>query len=451
MSTLYCILTFLPTTLQALGLLDVLPSKRLLLNLHRFFTLAFWSPSLQHDGEQAWTFVHGDKMDSYHRALQILAANFIKSVEKFAQSYPTLSTHVDRPNIHRLMELVYHTIPMMNHISYVCELVFESAHQPLKFFLSRNHTLNSHVYSVQLILAKDWLIRLWSLWRVYKDECDEDKYRKFALLGMIRLIGGKEVDNIQWDSPALSPAIDELRAHIHELMDGLVERRLHRWYHEAQMTFTSQPFWVLHPPPKGHTFNVAQTRFYNSALTDLSELGRQSRSDLKLCNKALLDRGFGSMTKSSHERLEVGDIVQLLLQPGFEDKKFTSQFISSKGIPAFFTVGGFIKSKSGTNWAIIKQCKMLSPIRLPQIPDINLPPFVEVQTVGFFNNITDSPWHYVELSNDVRKVGAVHNCGSHGSCHFSSRTLAVNHSHTTLDAGRFYLLTKRMGYPPRRS
>ena len=167
MSVLYCIFTVLPVTLQALGYLENLPSKSMLLNLHRFFCLAFWFPSMDHDGEKAWDFVLGSGMSAYHRNLHILASNFIKSTNKFRKLYPDLVKHVDRPNILRLLELVCHTIPSFNHIDYVCELVFESSHQPLKFFLSRNHTLNSHIYSVQLILAKDWMMRISALWSMY--------------------------------------------------------------------------------------------------------------------------------------------------------------------------------------------------------------------------------------------------------------------------------------------
>ena len=121
-------------------------------------------------------------MDSYHRALQLFASNYVKSVDKFCRSFPDLAHLVDKPNTHRLLELSLHTSPLFNHLLYVCELVFESAHQPLKNFLSRNHTLNSHIYSVHLVLARDWMIRLWSLWRIYKDDNESDKSKHYACL-----------------------------------------------------------------------------------------------------------------------------------------------------------------------------------------------------------------------------------------------------------------------------
>ena len=77
MSLLYAILTILPSTLESLNLLEELPSKRILMNLHRFFAVSFWWPSLNHDGRRAWDFVHGSRIDSYHRVVQILASNFV--------------------------------------------------------------------------------------------------------------------------------------------------------------------------------------------------------------------------------------------------------------------------------------------------------------------------------------------------------------------------------------
>ena len=95
MSSLYCILTVLPSILKALNVLDSLPSKRLLLNLLRFFATAFWWPTAANDGLKAWEFVHGKRMKHYHRSLQILASNFVKIVDKFVNRYPDLASHID--------------------------------------------------------------------------------------------------------------------------------------------------------------------------------------------------------------------------------------------------------------------------------------------------------------------------------------------------------------------
>ena len=285
----------------------------MIINSHRFFSLACWWPSLNADGREAWNFVHGTGIDKYHHSLQVLPANFVKSIEKFSKSYPLLSGLVDRPNTERLMELVYHTIPLFNHVAFVCELVYESAHQPLKFFLSRNHTLSSHLYSVHLILSKDWMIRLWSLWRIHRDEAESADFRHHALVGLIRLLVGDEVDKVRWASCSVSKCLNEIREHINHLMIGTVEKRLDKWYQDAGMSFHSVPRWELQIPPKSHRFSLAQNEFFKRALTLLSTLSLQPLDDLRICYMASLFRGFGSSSKSTHEGIRIGDIVQLLL------------------------------------------------------------------------------------------------------------------------------------------
>ena len=180
-------------------------------------------------------------MSVYHRNLQLLASNFIKSVDRFNKSFRSLSCHIHRPNIHRLLELVFHIIPMFNHLSYFCELVFESAHQPLKILVSRNHTLNSHVYAVQLNLGKDWLIRVWALWRLHRDENETAEFQQHAVIGLIRIFGGDEADCIYWTSSVLSSCLNDVREHIHHLMVGTVHNRLDKWYGDNRLTFNSTP------------------------------------------------------------------------------------------------------------------------------------------------------------------------------------------------------------------
>jgi len=116
MSTLYCILCILPAVLNALDLLHTSPIKTMLCHLHRFCSLAFWWPCTYNDGCFAWEFVHGHNVSNYHRILQRLAGNFVKSVNTYCKSHPDTAHHIDRPNVHRLLELVNHTIPNYAHL-----------------------------------------------------------------------------------------------------------------------------------------------------------------------------------------------------------------------------------------------------------------------------------------------------------------------------------------------
>lgn len=84
--TLYFLLTFLPSILQSIDLLEKYPAGQILINLYRFFSLSFWWPSNKCDGSEAWTYMHSFQMSSYHPSLKLLEKNFIKSIDKFSRS-----------------------------------------------------------------------------------------------------------------------------------------------------------------------------------------------------------------------------------------------------------------------------------------------------------------------------------------------------------------------------
>ncbi len=196
---------------------------------------------------------------------------------------------------------------------------------------------------------------------------------------------------------------------------------------------------------------ATEKRFLTASMTKLVHLSLHKHIDLRLSMKAILHRGFGSKGKGSHERLCSGDVIQLLLPKDYKHKQFLTNFISDQGIPHFFKVGGFVQSTSGTKWAIVKQCSTVSSFATGQLPDHTQPPFIEVITPNFFHPETQSSVSFVELDNNIRKVGVLHNCAKEGKCKFSNGTRGVEHSATTLGGGNFFILTRSMGYPPRRS
>ena len=120
---------------------------------------------------------------------------------------------------------------------------------------------------------------------------------------------------------------------------------------------------------------------------------------------ALLSRDLGSLIKGSHEQLQTGDIV----------------------------------------------CKLQSPSVLGQLPDVNRTPLIEVSTSNLYNAEEQAGHFFLELNVDVKKVCVIHNCNSKGDCLFSLDQKRVTHCSTTLQSGSFYIITRSMGYPPRRS
>ena len=114
---------------------------------------------------------------------------------------------------------------------------------------------------------------------------------------------------------------------------------------------------------------------------------------------------------------------------------------------AFFVVGGFIYTLCGVFWIVVKQCDVGgSPT--PQVPDYNESLMVRATLPSFYDG--PSTIQFLELKEQVKKVGCVHDC-SHSNCTYDSDEKVVKHSTTGTDGGRFFLLPRYAAYPPRRS
>ncbi len=67
---------------------------------------------------------------------------------------------IDRPNVHRLLELAHSTISMVAHLSNIGELVFEKTHQMLKRALKQSNLKDSHLQAMTSIIVDDWRKRI---------------------------------------------------------------------------------------------------------------------------------------------------------------------------------------------------------------------------------------------------------------------------------------------------
>lgn len=450
MSMLYCILTALPSSLGAIGLLDTIPIKQMLLQLWRFASLAFWTPSFDSDGYLAWSFVHGEDKALYHNLLQRIAANFTKGVHRYSKSHPSLIKNIDRPNVHRLLELAIHTIPNYSHVSFICELVFEAAHQPLKFFLSRNHSADSHIHAVHSILAKDWLVRLWCLWSIHTNPHEPDSEKRYALFGLIRLLAGPKADKVNWNSASVATVLTGLRDNVHSILQGTVEQRLRKWYSEYACMQHGESKWVLGSPLKSTSQTDVQRSLYSTVLQAFCSLSLEKPDELQLHDSVLFQRGYGPKTVRSHERLQIGDVVQVLLPADFEGHKFLHDIQSPIGTPSFFVVGAVLLVAKKKPWVYLTHCTKLSKLLDRQVPDFSEEPLMRVSTQNLYAQPVLSGY-FLRLNNSVKKVGVMHDCSTGQGCTLSPDKKRMEHSATTVTGGTFFLLTRCMGYPARRS
>ena len=449
MSMLYATFTVLPSILQCLNYLHELPSKEMIINMHKLMCLLLWWPDLSTDGTDAFNFVHGRGKTEYHRLLHKLARNFVKSCDLFANKFPNLRSLIDRPNSHRLLELTAHTIPLYSHLYFICELVFEATHQPLKFFLSRNHTASSHLHAVHMILARDWLIRINAFWTMYNASNETQRTKDFAMLGLMRLFCGEEVDSFSWTSALLRDDRHEISKHIETIMKDRIEERLKEWYADTLVNYTERLEWRAHQSVCDGVLEPTQANFLQNTIRDLAKLTNVSPSSFGLVLGASLQKG-ASLSTCSHERIGHGDVIQLLTSsPGH--CRFVDTNESGAGQNEFFVVGGLIKTTCGEVWLVLKRCEN-NMNACGQMPDFSTSLIIQTEIPPFYtSSLISQPVCFTLLNGYVRKVGVLHNCTKQGGCSFCPKSKTVKHSTTTLKGGHFIILSRSLAYPPRRS
>ncbi len=100
--------------------------------------------------------------DSDVLALENASTNRVRKAELAKEHRDRLMAikGIDKPNIHRLVELVHCTLPMIGHVSNIGELVMEKAHQTLKRAIQQSNKKDVQVQSVQSSAFNDWQGRL---------------------------------------------------------------------------------------------------------------------------------------------------------------------------------------------------------------------------------------------------------------------------------------------------
>ena len=136
---------------EALDLLDLFSS---LVSRTQYF------PESRIDGKRSLD-THNEERGT-KRLLEIrnMALRYLSRVDKLCRTSSFASTHLDKPNLHRLLEFFTHTLPLFGSVRHVQELLFESAHQPLKRGVAQSNMKNSQLQAMEHRLANDWKTRL---------------------------------------------------------------------------------------------------------------------------------------------------------------------------------------------------------------------------------------------------------------------------------------------------
>ena len=136
----------------------------------RLISLIYWWRLPELDGKQVTALIH-NMTETYFSDLRSMSKEYVNLVDDICGKSDVVRRELDKPNLHRLIELYELSIPDFGHVREFMELVFESAHQPLKRFNARSNNHNSHLFAVEHCVANDWQGRIAAL----RDELNREK------------------------------------------------------------------------------------------------------------------------------------------------------------------------------------------------------------------------------------------------------------------------------------
>ncbi len=200
-------------------------SISLLIELRELFSLTYWWPNYMVDGVELISKYTRHKNSFYYGTLIKKCKDYIFNVNKFYILNNKLGNELDKPNLHRLLELYVTTIPTYGHARNISEMVFETFHQRLKRNLKKSTHLNKHIVSVENVLINDWLSRFsFCLSEINKHQVID--YDSPLIITMKRLLLGERSMCIDGKNASEKQFLEHFVKQIHNLTENNILSKL---------------------------------------------------------------------------------------------------------------------------------------------------------------------------------------------------------------------------------
>jgi hypothetical protein len=393
-------------------------------------------------------------------ALYSQASVYIQKLHDLSvRDYQKVGVHLNKPNVHRLVELYTHTIPMFGHARHVQELLFETAHQPLKRAISRSNMKDPHVSAVHATLCNDWETRL-SIEVKHLD--DPKSWTDTQCLRMQRLVAGRDTHPLpQFDrvrSVFCKPVLDELSKVGRKLnshgaglvvwkaeVDGCQMQNVEQWMllSAEQETAYSDAIRTLKCSSMNYSFHPDSIRAVNYASSwNRTALNTNSLStpDRRRSGIVYPSAVFQAVTANSVHHETCAANIQERSSP-VEDATSDGDY----SISYWYTLGIFDADPNSITSRVDAQ-------HAERLTYAVVSPCVSVPTVSALLQPmrVDCAAHLsiVQLSRTVRETLVIHACAIARNCDATDPT-AIQHAGTLGTGTCFYVLGRRMGYPPR--
>ena len=395
------------------------------LKLQNVVACVYDNPSMETEGEEAKDAYSAESMLKATGRRVMSAKMFIQLCAREHKKDPAGCKQLNKPNVHRLLELCCHTIVNFWHGLNCSEMVLESMHRRFKNWLESNPHADSHISAVEKALSADWMGRVSILYRTMKHGMEQE--RACAELGLRRILLGEEAVKVDasttagallkesfsgvLDSSMRQPVLQEL-----DLCMPLVsaENRTYNWNVETRDDTRSDTDELLQGEEMLERWRDAYVR------SEPDEIAWYKKA-----RYAWKTKFGGSQRSYQHHTITRGTAVSIVVDGGEEDRPVVTECSDiSGGKVAFYAVYGIMFSSELGPWCVVK--------RLVQ------------QGEGY--TVRRSRPAILRLGNRVRRVAVFHHCDR--SCKVNIAQMKVRHSATLLNGGIYRIARRVDGYPP---
>jgi len=381
--------------------------------LQRFVSSVYYSESTLQDpvGDEPKT--HQSVMHKYLNDAAVLGKNYVKEAKWVYMNCGSAAAVLDKPNIHRLLELCVSTLPAFGHALLCSELVLELKHRTFKTWLESNPHSNAHLTCVERAVSLDWLGRLNVLYKVWKDGNVQD--RSCAERGLRRMFLGNNTFHLDAGDPSTCTFMNAFRSRIEQTFRDPIPMQLEDISH-VMVPWLVDMAWCTLPREK-----VAM----NSDEVDLlvqvmdsthGENGRYSLSFLTLFSCARFVSTSRSGLKSNcypHNVVRHGTVVRI-----------RKTCTLGKVMERYIAVVLILTIRDNTVWGV----------------------GMEMVRRGNVHSCKYGTPEMFRFDEHVRRVAVFHVCDQ--DCVIDVQSRSVRHSSGVLSGGLYKLMGKKDGYPP---
>lgn len=405
--------------------------RELLISLQYLMSAAYWWPRVSVDGPMAMPYT-GEGGNSRHVAeLKKAVTDYVSKLHDARTHFREETAVLDKPNVHRVVELFFHTVPMFGHIGNVCEMSLESYHQVLKCGLRNNTHSDKHITAVEHALSQDWQRRLYDFHEIIEENEDD---APGALRGMLRLVAGEEAAFLPTDNREYSQLIALVKSKICTDWISPIARHF-----DSQRSFkrnhsARQRLWRGFG--KGNSL-------YEHEMAEAIRLLQENNPEVLQDGVVVTEYSHAAysfkvrkgerMPVYGHNRIREDSVVSVVVETACATNRFVEWSDAQCNTSLeLFAVGGIIGCSDGSDlWAVCRHMKVVDSSRSLR----------KVWTADV------SQTQLLKLTKDVRRGAAFHNCTK--DCNIDTTAKDVVHECTVFGGGMYKIVQRHEGYPPR--